>query len=249
MGTGVPLWPANKCTTSKLCPSTPETVGDNEGDFSRVRCCAASRILVSVASFFEAPRRVMIVWCALVMKEVRVHQRRKLKCTHLQPLLRSEYHSFGRSALARTTLSSVREHRECSHASFRSSMDVVAGPGVNLGAPLIRAGEFYDVAVEVSSGIKSSSMRNRQRAVGDCDLCEMKRSFVAKPVKSGEGWSLVGLREYELTALFNHPAVPSSLSSWLGTGKFAFAQDECLWLWCHAKEAWAFHRMPRLPGK
>ena len=80
--TGVASWPANNCTPSNLCPSTPETLGDNEGDFSRVRFCAASRILASVASFLEAPRRVMIVSCAPVMEEVRVHQRRKLKRTH-----------------------------------------------------------------------------------------------------------------------------------------------------------------------
>ena len=67
------------------CPSTPETLGDNEEDFSQVRFCAASRISASVASPLKAPRRVMIVSCAPVMEEVRVHQRRKLKRTHPLP--------------------------------------------------------------------------------------------------------------------------------------------------------------------
>ena len=102
--TGVTSWPANKCTPSNLCPSTPETLGDNEGDFSQVRFHAASRILASIASFLEAPPRVMIVSCAPVMEEVRVHQRRKLKRTH--PL-----HEFIDLFYVQNTMTSVVHHR------------------------------------------------------------------------------------------------------------------------------------------
>ena len=140
--TGVASWPANKCTPSNLCPSTPETLGDNEEDFSRVRFCAASRILASVASFLEAPRSVMIVLCAPVMEEVRVYQRRELKRTHPlnelhRPLLRSEYHDFGCPPSPRTMPSGVIEHSVRSPASCRSYVDKVVGPGPDLGATSI----------------------------------------------------------------------------------------------------------------
>ena len=70
----------------------------------RVRFCAASRILASVASFSEAPRRVMIVLCAPVMEEVRVHQRRKLKRTHPLPESINLFYS-------QNTMTSVVRHR------------------------------------------------------------------------------------------------------------------------------------------
>ena len=37
---------------------------DNEGDLSRARFCVASRILVCVASFFEASPRSDIIVCS-----------------------------------------------------------------------------------------------------------------------------------------------------------------------------------------
>ena len=54
---------------------------------------------------------------------------------------------------------------------------------------------------------------------------QMKRSLAAKLVKGGE--SLVGLRERELLARSNSPAVSASALSGLGTGKLALAQEEC----------------------
>ena len=54
----------------------------------------------------------------------------------------------------------------------------------------------------------------------------METSLVAKPVKGDEGRSLVGLREHEVSARFNSPAVPSSAPSEVGTGKLALAQEE-----------------------
>ena len=41
-----------------------EGMDDNEGDLSRARFCVASRILVSVASFFEASPRGDIIVCS-----------------------------------------------------------------------------------------------------------------------------------------------------------------------------------------
>ena len=61
--------------------------------FNRARSCAASRILVSGVSVLEA-RRVMIVSCAPVVEEVRVHQGNagnQKQNTHLLEFLNLSY--------------------------------------------------------------------------------------------------------------------------------------------------------------
>ena len=80
----------------------------------------------------------------------------------------------------------------------------------------------------------SEEFINEELATGSGGLRSlgMKRSLVVKLVKGSEGGSLVGHRDHEMPAWFNSPAVPSSLSSGMGTGQLALAQDECCWLWC-----------------
>jgi hypothetical protein len=76
-------------------------------------------------------------------------------------------------------------------------VDVVVGPGADLGAPPIRAGVSYDVVGEASSWAKNSSMRARQRAVGFAIFANEETPGV-KPVEGGGGRSLVGLGEREV---------------------------------------------------
>ena len=103
--------------------------------------CAASRILVSIANFFRAPRRTMIAWCTPGVEEVRVQQRRKLKRdTHLLEFTDLVCVHFDCPPSSRTASSRVIEHRTCSPAPRRSSVSMVIGPGTDPVAPPIRAG-------------------------------------------------------------------------------------------------------------
>ena len=57
--------------------------------------------------------------------------------------LRSEYHRLGRT-IALTTSNRVIEHHVCSPDSWHSSVDVVVGPGVDLGGHPIQEGSWYE---------------------------------------------------------------------------------------------------------
>ena len=79
-------------------------------------------------------------------------------------------------------------------------MDVVVGPGADLGATSIWA--------EVSPWVKSRPMRAQQLAMGLRSL-QMKGPLVVKPVEDGRGGTLVGLSEREVPAQsdFSHSTV------------------------------------------
>ena len=150
--------------------------------------------------FFEAPRPVTIVLCASVMEEVRVHQRRKWKrSTHLHEFLNFFYiqsiiyHGFGFPSSPRTALSSLKEHRARSPASYRLSVDVVIGQQADLGNPPIWV---ESILRRLGGGIvmgEESVYEDPATGSGGLRSLGMKRPHVVKPAGVGLWWSSVGV--------------------------------------------------------
>ena len=138
--------------------------------------------------FFEVPQPVTIVLCASVMEEVRVHQRRKWKrSTHLHEFLNFFYvqsiiyHGFGFPSSPRMALSSLKEHRARSPASYRLSMDVVIGQQADLGAPPIWV---ESILRRLGGGIvvgEESVYEDPATGGGGLRSLRMKRPHVVKP--------------------------------------------------------------------
>ena len=122
-------------------------------------------------------------WYRVLLEEVRVHQSRKLKrSAHLHGFLDLVYgqniHSFSCPSSPQTAPSSVIEHLACSPAAYCSSVDVVVGPGGNMGAFPFGQGNLTTQRGK-RPHVKSSSMRNRQWAAGLAIFAPWRRARVS----------------------------------------------------------------------
>ena len=100
---------------------------EDEEAFSWAMFCAASRILVCVASFLRAPRRVMIELCAPgIVAEVRMQLRRQVETGHAT-------HAPSQAEV----IDLFWVENIFSLGCPPSSLDVVVTPGADLGTPPI----------------------------------------------------------------------------------------------------------------